>query len=508
MAPWHHAGPGPLPPDHPDQPFRPDACGDLAPLRQALSAAGYAETAVTATVGITHPAQQMDVPAMLHRTAGVTPYNTLFRLFILRQVLPANQVRAAVAPMDLQPLIDCGLLKRVRGGLRAEAALVPVGDVLVVHDFWRRMTGRPHPANHVLGIGNAAITLANMTPRRPVGAVLDVGAGCGIQAMLAARHAGAVTGTDVNRRALSFAEMSRRLNGLANVELRLGSLYEPVKDERFDLIVCNPPFVISPESRYVFRDGGRPGDLFAQEVIRGAPPRLNEGGFCVVICNWYHRRGEDWSQRPGEWVAALGCDAWIVRLEAHDPIYYASSWLHQEGDRDSPRYARRLAEWLSYYRTMDVEGLDSGVIVLRRRCVPANWIRADQRECPSGPCGRQVEETFAAEDLLRSLDDQTKLLDMRFRRADAQKVEQTFQAPRGAWRLTSSVLKLTDGFRCEGSADPGTISLLAGCDGTRTLREALAPVAQQMARRLEDVAQASIAVVRELLRHGHLVPVT
>jgi len=157
---------------------------------------------------------------------------------------------------------------------------------------------------------------------------------------------------------------------------------------------------------------------------------------------------------------------------------------------------------------MGVEGLDSGVIVLRRRCAGANWVRADQRECPSGPCGRQVEETFAAEDLLRSLDDQTKLLDMRFRRADAQKVEQTFQAPGGGWRLTSSILKLTDGFRCEGSADPGTISLLAGCDGTRTLREALAPVAQQMARRLEDVAQASIAVVRELLRHGHLVPVT
>ena len=65
-----------------------------------------------------------------------------------------------------------------------------------------------------------------------------------------------MTAVDVNPRALRYAALNARLNGLANVETREGSWLEPVADERFDLVVCNPPYVLSPDRDYLFRDGG------------------------------------------------------------------------------------------------------------------------------------------------------------------------------------------------------------------------------------------------------------
>ena len=50
------------------------------------------------------------------------------------------------------------------------------------------------------------------------------------------------------------------LNGVANIEFRAGSFFEPANGEQFDLVVSNPPYVISPETELIFRDSGKLGD--------------------------------------------------------------------------------------------------------------------------------------------------------------------------------------------------------------------------------------------------------
>ena len=82
---------------------------------------------------------------------------------------------------------------------------------------------------------------------------LDVGTGSGVQALLAARHARRVVATDVNKRALLYAELNAALNGLENIEFRRGSLFEPAGGEYFDLVTCNAPYVVSPENRWAYR---------------------------------------------------------------------------------------------------------------------------------------------------------------------------------------------------------------------------------------------------------------
>jgi methylase of polypeptide subunit release factors len=90
--------------------------------------------------------------------------------------------------------------------------------------------------------------------------MLDLGTGQGFHAMVAAGHCGRIIATDVNPRALTFARWGIEANAIDNVDLRQGSLFEPVASEApFDLIVSNPPFIISPTHALVCLGGEAEG---------------------------------------------------------------------------------------------------------------------------------------------------------------------------------------------------------------------------------------------------------
>ena len=81
--------------------------------------------------------------------------------------------------------------------------------------------------------------------------------------------------------ALAYARFNAAVNDIRNVEFRLGSLFEPVEGERFDHIVSNPPFVITPRTDgvpdYEYRDGGMVGDALLSSLSKssGAPEAPN-----------------------------------------------------------------------------------------------------------------------------------------------------------------------------------------------------------------------------------------
>src|SRR5699024_11241990 len=103
----------------------------------------------------------------------------------------------------------------------------------------------------VVGAGNASATLSQLIVDGPVERALDVGTGCGVQALHLAARARDVVATDLNPRAVRLAGISLALSGITDARLEQGFLYEPVKDERFDLFVFNPSLLISTyDSRY------------------------------------------------------------------------------------------------------------------------------------------------------------------------------------------------------------------------------------------------------------------
>lgn len=88
--------------------------------------------------------------------------------------------------------------------------------------------------------------------------VLEIGTGCGLLAILAAKAGAWVVATDINQAALECARVNAHAHGVANrIDFRLGNLFEPVAKERFDFVIFNPPYLpIEPREAF-----GTPLDL-------------------------------------------------------------------------------------------------------------------------------------------------------------------------------------------------------------------------------------------------------
>ena len=490
------------------QPFQLDACGDLTPLRRALADRGYTRSALAELLNPGNSDKPLeagiDAAAAAHRTAGLSPLQTLARLFVLAQAVPEPAAREALAPVTLEQMAAIGLVRREGGEVRAECALLPFADLVIACDFWRTVTGVRSRPDHVPGVGGATLAVANMTVRRRVEAALDLGTGSGFHAFLAAPHADRVIATDINPRALNVAALNARLNGVENVEFRLGSLYEPVQDCQFDLIVSNPPFVISPKSEYCYRDSGLPGDTLSEQVIRSVPRFLREGGFATVLFNWHHNDLDDWADRPKQWVAGCGCDVWLVSSEHADPIGYASNWLRDEGSAGTKDYARLLDEWLDYHARLGIGRISTGAVILRRRSGGTNWVRAQQAPLggASGTCGDQIQRVFAAQDLLDRLSDERQLLEERLVLTTDHELQYSMTAEGGRWSVRQAVLRQTQGFAFSGEVDRLLSTILVRCDGRRTLGDVVSQAAAEFHADPEQAAHAATAVIRKLFESG------
>ena len=263
--------------------------------------------------------------------------------------------------------------------LRPHAAALPGGD----HDWWvtsdlgEAQTGRPLADDHVLGIGGATLTLLEMTVRDRVDSALDLGCGCGIQALYLATHAGRVVATDLSARACALTQFNAALNETV-IDVREGSLFEPVTGETFDLIVSNPPFVITPDSvrgtagLLEYRDGGMDRDNLIRAVLREAPTYLTPGGTLQMLANWEipASRNPDtqWSWRVDSWLDGLPVDAWVVQRDVLDPARYVDMWIRDSGGQLMARadYDRAFTSWLVDFRRAGTGAIGMGFVALRR----------------------------------------------------------------------------------------------------------------------------------------------
>jgi len=474
-------------------------------LRGVLSSRGYLEADLDGVLGVAFGPSHLrsDLPLYERRLAAPTPLHTLMRLFGLYVAVPEGEARAAFEPLDLEAVEAMGLLERGDGLVRSLVGLVTTGDLVLARD--RLASGASSlRSDHVIGLNPPAMQLGSLTVRRPVRAALDLGCGGGVQALTAAGHAERVVAVDVNPRALEFTRFNARVNGIANVECRQGDFFAPVQGERFGLVVCNPPYAISPDARYVFRDSGRPGDAVCEDIVRRIPAHLEEGGFATVLCNWALGPDEAWSAPPRRWVEGSGCDAWILGSGTKDPLSYAAGWNRNADHGD---YAASIDRWLAYYRDKGIEALGMGAVILRRRSRTGNWVREDQLPAdPVGRCHEQILRVFAAEDLLTGLDE-AALLAQVFVAGDDHRLYQTLVRRDDDYGLETAELRLTGGFGFRGAADGSTLELLRRCDGRRRLGAVLGELAE-LARADRDVlVKAALPAVRRLMALGFLLPV-
>ncbi|MFJ2771207.1 methyltransferase [Streptomyces sp. NPDC087300] len=485
-----------------------------AALRGALIAADFTADGLLDLLGApayAALARSETVPA-LRATRDGGALAALVRLFLLQESVPHARV-ADVLPVDA--LLESGWLAEDGGALRAAVDVRPYGgpsgeDWFIVSDLGCAVGGAGGIGSHeegvVLGVGGASTTLAGITVRTPVASALDLGTGSGIQALHAAQHATRVTATDLNPRALHFTRLTLALSGAPEADLREGSLFEPVGEETYDLIVSNPPFVISPGARLTYRDGGMGGDDLCRSLVQEAGERLNEGGYAQFLANWQHVEGEDWQDRLRSWVPR-GCDAWIVQREVQDITQYAELWLRDAGDHrtDPAAYAARYDAWLDEFEARGTRAVGFGWITLRKTGSADPSVTVEEWPHPvEQPLGEAVREFFERQEYLRTHDD-AALLAAHFKLAD-EVVQEQVGLP-GAEDPEHVVLRQHRGMRRATKVDTVGAGFAGVCDGSLSAGRILDAIAQLVGEDPVLLRDRTPAQIRLLVGQGFLLPV-
>jgi len=409
--------------------------------------------------------------------------------------------------MSLESWIDAELLAPADGdeNVAPRLKLLPMDDLVLASDKPQRWTKDARP-DFVMGPGLTTLELAHAKLRTPSKRTLDLGTGCGALGLLAASHSEEVVATDTNSRAVAFARFNARLNRLENVNCREGSLFEPIEsEERFDLIVSNPPFVISPSRRFEFRDAGMRGDEFCRGLIRVAPSYLNPSGYCQLKCNFAHRSGEDWQESLTGWFDGLGCDVivWVERVE--DASEYAMTWIVGTESHDLDKVPSLYAQWMDYFEEQKIEAVSYLLVSMRRTDTRRNWTRIDATPRQIvGPCSTELLKEFLMQDKFGQTLDAAGLLEMRPRLAADVCVQQEHAMTGEGLRAAETRLSKMGGSRFVLRIEPHIGGLAARFDGTRTVRDVLGEMAHALGHDAESIQGKGLTIIRSLLDRGLL----
>lgn len=489
----------------------------ISRLRDSLLAADYTLDPVLDRIGSAGQdglTRNVTIPALDALDGADDPQATLIRLFPLQEPQPRASVAAAL-PLD--DLLATGALRLEGELVKAAIDIRPYGfddgqpglqpfTGWVVSDPMPGLNLRVTPTrpDYVLGVSPASTTLAQMTMPAGVNRALDLGTGCGVQSLHLARHADSIVATDLNPRALELARITAGLNGLT-LDTRLGSLYEPVLDDRFDLIVSNPPYVMSPPDqggqRLVYRENNFVGDGLVETVVRQAPGHLTPGGTLQVLANWADTAERGWQDRLAEWVEGTDADLWVIEREYLDPYAYIEIWLNDAGLAGSEQWAPRYREWLDYFNQLGITGVGMGWITLTRagRDKPLvefeTWPWDVQQ--PVGPAlGRRVVDNSRL-----SRPDEQLLAARWVLRGDV--VQESMGTP-GASDPSHVVLRQSTGLKRAIEVDTATGGILGACDGELALGTIVDAVASLLGLDPAQTRTQALAVIRGAIAEGFL----
>lgn len=441
-------------------------------------------------------ADRADYRALL-AACGDDPLGVWTRLFTIGVPVAQGPAEKALAPLGLDEALECGLLVRTPGGLAAGWGLQSSGERLLFSDQLPNTTGG-RGREHVLGIAGASELLLDATLRSGVESALDLGTGCGVQALALADHAECVTATDLSERAIAFAALNAAVNGI-DIELVQGDLLEPVAGRRFDLVVANPPFVIAtPGSGWTYRDGGREADGIAAELAAASTSLLNPNGTMQFLANWLHVAGQDWSERVAGWLSGEGARVWAVERELLDPLDYVRTWQRDSGEDGN---AEQAAAWLDWFDDNQVDGVGFGFVSFRRVAGPTEVVCEEARHSVETPWSGRVSDWFAVRE--KDLEPEA-LWESKLRVAPGVALQQAAELGAEGWDVDRQWLQQSGGMRYAEQIDPLLVAFLGACDGETEVRLQVQLLADTYGAETALLYAQLYPILRRLIERGFL----
>lgn len=492
-------------------------------LAADLAAAGYTHARLRALWGVAADealGRGHALPARREVAGSRSAVAVLARLFFLGGEVAVDEADAALPTTTVDGAQRLGLARSVDGTVVPLVLIRPqayvdehgAGEWWIASDLDESVRSGPLPADHVLGVGGASLTLAGLQLPTPAGRVLDLGSGCGIQALRARRDSPEVTATDISEAALRFTRLNALINGVEGIRTVRGSLFAPVGDEVFDRIVSNPPFVITPRgadvTAYEYRDGGLTGDALVRHIVTEVGVHLTPGGTAQLLGNWEYVDGRDGLHRVRDWVAesAVPLDAWVIERDRMDPIAYAELWIRDGGTvPGTPEFESMLAAWLDDFEKRGVREVGFGYILLRRAGEGGASLSRFERVAgtigSNAALGMHLAESLRAHDRQAQLNDEDLAASVLVVAGDV--TEARHHLP-GAEDPSVIELRQGGGFGRALAVDPALAALVGASDGDLPVGRLIGAIAELLEVDAERLREDLLPRVRGLLDDGFL----
>jgi SAM-dependent methyltransferase len=453
---------------------------EFAAVRRVFHSCGYDEPGVIGRLEIEEIARFKSI-RQGRRTAldFQGPIDVLIRLFLDGEMVQDAVARPLLPEGAIESLLALNLIVL---NLAAPAPGAPAGwlsTVLIYPGFGLLMTSDratdPNRANDPLPpdavypavIENTREFIAAL-PETACEALLDIGTGSGIAALLAAsRYAGHAWGADIAPRAVHFAEFNRRLNGIANASFVAGDMYAPVEGMTFDRIVAHPPYVPAAKTRLIYRDGGEDGEQILRRAVEGLPRFLRPGGSFRAMAMAADCEGETFEERIRKWLGASESEFDLV-LVSHwlrEPAQFiANTRAHGDVPAEEVRYLEEL------WKRRKVQFLFHGRILLRRfaEARPAITARVQKG---SGMTREHVDWLLDWEARASNRGSLEWLMGLRPSIAPQCRLVVQHSVHEGRFAARDFALSCPGPFDSDCRVEPWLAALISGCDGHKTVRD-------------------------------------
>lgn len=427
----------------------------------------------------------------------------LLRLFIEGTTVAEAEVRKAL-PESSDDLLAIGLLNCEEGEVFSKLRIRPAPEGYFADDFPARLLR--HAEDFVMGVAPTTRMVRSLIPPTGPGSVLDLCCGGGWLALNAVEEGVEVVGTDLNPRALEVAGFNAALNAIEGVDWREGKWFEPVKGETFDLIVSNPPFVITPGSQAIALDTPD-NDLVLPTLLGGMAEHLNEGGFACFLLDWPFVSVESWDRIPLMFLPQAGVQSYLFEVQRKAPFEYSAHWVGQD-----PRFEKtevreqELARWVRYFEKKGYIGVSSGFVVMRKCRSGDEWTHSESRQV-RGFNARTPDEIlriFAGHSWVKK--NQSDCLDIRFGAPEGIRQSGESLLVDGDWEPESIKLTSPGMVAYDGHVDTALLKIIEAASASKTIREILTTLAEQVSSTPDAIAGRVRVLVEELVGLGLLTP--
>lgn len=309
---------------------------DIQMIRTLLNKYGYSDTGFKNLNEDPFRRSLGECIVLDYKLRAFSSKKDFFSLFYLGKSISYSSFKKILGEGFINRLMELNILGRFDNNtIRSKLMIIPYKNYFFACDFMFRYLDEyryqvdDRIDNIVYPVSRDSIDLWLSVLKFKSQSVLDMGTGCGVLAILVSAYSKEVIGTDLNPRAINFAQFNSLLNQAKHVSFYQGDLYNPVKSDQFNVILSNPPSLISNTDnvKKLYENGGKNGYEMIGRIIQGLPDNLKVGGYCQIVVVFFETYKGMKIELLRKWLGKNSSNFKILFLKLYEADPYQYAWI-------------------------------------------------------------------------------------------------------------------------------------------------------------------------------------